>query len=108
MKTLVAAALTVAFTLVASPIVAKPKRLVVRIDRCSATCTFPLCLVGHGVRRPDIQLCSDPTVADVTVTLQPSIVPQGRSLVPRRLEPAFSLLGARVLLVCLAPDDCDI
>jgi len=90
------------------PTGAHAKRLVLMTGDCPAVCEFPLCLVGKGVRRTDIVLCSDPAQADVTVRIPSNIVPQGRSLVPRRLGPAFDLLGAHVLLRCLAPPDCDI
>ena len=98
-------ALAVTFA-VSSPARARPARLTVTADSCGSVCEFPLCLIGKGVRRPLVVLCADRSQADVVVRFPPSLTPQGRSLVPKRLTPGLSVLGARVLLFCLAPEDC--
>ena len=86
---------------------ARAKRLILTTDSCEGVCQYRLCFHGRGVRRPDIVLCSDSEEADVTLPIPTRIVPQGRSLIPRRLGPAFDFLGAHVLLRCLGPSDCN-
>ncbi len=92
----------------AGPTRAEATTLTVFVDanNCLAPCTFNLCLVGHGNRKPDVNLCPNGAPPDVIVTAPAYLTPRGRSSTPKRFGPMFSVGGRHVLLRCFAPEAC--